>query len=370
LRIIEGAGERIAQVRLKHDLTAMTLKVSSSPHIYTTESIPTIMLAVVISLMPAALGAVYFFGARALVLIILAAASAVGTEALCQKLRGVPVKVNDYSAVVTGILLAFNLPAHAPWWMAVLGSAFAIGIVKELFGGIGYNIWNPALAARAFLLASWPTTMVSNTDFPAPRGGTLSGAELEGITQATPLQLVKNTIVPVLDKAESVSAAQVENARQVLEQMATTGYYGELFWGRVGGVIGETSAALLILGAIFLLARGYIDWRVPAGYIATVAVLAWVFGGPGGYFTGNAGFHIFSGGLLLGAFFMATDMVTSPITRKGKWVFAVGCGVFTMLIRIKGGYPEGVSYAILLMNTATPLIDLYTRPKVYGGSSL
>ena len=346
----------------------MTLKVSSSPHIYTTESIPRIMLAVVISLVPATAGAVYFFGTHALVLIILAVASAVGTEALCQKLRGVPVTVNNYSAAVTGILLAFNLPANAPWWMAVLGSAFAIGIVKELFGGLGYNIWNPALAARAFLLASWPTTMVSNAGYPAPRGGSLSGVELDGITQATPLQLIKNTIAPVFEKAESVSAAQVENARSVLEQMATADYYGELFLGRIGGVIGETSAALLILGAIFLLVRGYIDWRVPVGYIATVAVLAWIFGGRDGYFTGNVVFHIFSGGLVLGAFFMATDMVTSPITRKGKWVFAVGCGVFTMLIRLKGGYPEGVSYAILLMNTATPLIDLYTKPKLYGGS--
>jgi len=347
---------------------AMTLKVSSSPHIFTNESIPRIMLTVVISLVPAAVGAVYFFGAHALVLIVLAVASAVGTEALCQKLRGVPVTVNNCSAVVTGILLAFNLPANAPWWMAVLGSAFAIAIVKELFGGIGYNIWNPALAARAFLLASWPTTMISNTEFPAPRGGSLSGVELDGITQATPLQLIKNTIIPIFEKAESVSAAQLESARRVLEQMASADYYGALFWGRVGGVIGETSAALLILGGILLLARSYIDWRVPVGYIGTVAVLAWVFGGPEGYFTGNVGFHVLSGGLLLGAFFMATDMVTSPITRKGKWVFAVGCGIFTMLIRLKGGYPEGVSYAILLMNTATPLIDLYTKPKIYGGS--
>ena len=322
----------------------------------------------VISLVPAAAGAVYFFGTHALVLIVLAVASSVGTEALCQKLRGVPVTVSDYSAAVTGILLAFNLPANAPWWMAVLGGVFAIAIVKELFGGIGFNIWNPALAARAFLLASWPTSMISSTGFPAPRGGNLSGVELDGITQATPLQLIKNTVAPVFDTAQSASAAQLENARSILEQMASADYYGVLFWGRVGGVIGETSAALLILGAIFLLARGYIDWRVPVGYIGTVAVLAWIFGGPDGYFTGNVIFHVLSGGLLLGALFMATDMVTSPVTRKGKWIFAVGCGVFTMLIRIKGGYPEGVSYAILLMNTATPLIDLYTKPKIYGGS--
>jgi len=326
------------------------------------------MMGVVISLMPALAGAVYFFGWHALLLIVLAVISAVGTEYLCQRLRGAPISVSDYSAVVTGILLAFNLPANAPWWMAVLGSVFAIAIVKEFFGGIGYNIWNPALAARAFLLASWPTTMVSNTGYPAPRNGYLAGLQLDGITQATPLQLIKNSIAPVIKQAESYSAEQVAAASQALERMAGAGYYQSLFWGKIGGVLGETSAALLILGAVFLLIKGYIDWRVPLGYLGTVAILAWVFGGPEGYFTGNVLFHLLSGGLILGAFFMATDMVTTPVTRKGKWIFAAGCGVFTMLIRFKGGYPEGVSYAILLMNTATPLIDSYTRTKIYGGS--
>ncbi|OGG04444.1 MAG: hypothetical protein A3F83_04560 [Candidatus Glassbacteria bacterium RIFCSPLOWO2_12_FULL_58_11] len=347
---------------------ANILHVSSSPHIYTRESVQRIMLTVVIALLPAALGAVYLFGTRALILILVAVATAVGAEALCQKIRGVPVTIRDYSAVVTGILLAFNLPANAPWWMAVIGSVFAIAIVKQLFGGIGYNIWNPALVARAFLLASWPTTMVSNTDYPAPRGGTLSGLTLEGITQATPLQLIKNNIAPVFKQISAYSASEVETARKALDGLAGADYFGSLFWGRVGGVLGETSAALLILGAVLLLVRGYIDWRVPAGYIASVAVLAWIFGGPQGYFTGNVLFHVLSGGLLLGAFFMATDMVTSPVTRQGKWIFAVGCGALTMLIRLKGGYPEGVSYAILLMNTATPLIDSYTKPKIYGGS--
>ena len=326
------------------------------------------MAGVVISLVPASLGAVYFFGLEAVILILAAVGSAVGTEALCQKLRGVPLKVGDYSAVVTGILLAFNLPANAPWWMAVIGGAFAVAVVKEVFGGIGFNIWNPALAARAFLLASWPTTMISSTEYPAPRFGSLSGLQLDALTQATPLQLVKNVIKPLLEQPGQAGAAQLEAAHQALARMASADYLGNLFWGQVGGVIGETSAALLILGGIFLLVKGYIDWRVPAGFIGTVALLAWIFGGPQGYFTGNPAFHVFSGGLMLGAIFMATDMVTSPVTRKGKWIFAIGCGVFTMLIRIKGGYPEGVSYAILLMNTTTPLIDSYTKPKVYGGA--
>ncbi|MBW7996753.1 MAG: RnfABCDGE type electron transport complex subunit D [Candidatus Glassbacteria bacterium] len=349
-------------------MAEINLKVSSSPHIYTAESIPRIMVAVVLSLVPAAAGAVYFFGLHAAMLIALAAGSAVGVEALCQKVRGVPVKINDFSAAVTGVLLAFNLPANVPWWMAIVGSAFAIVVVKELFGGLGYNIWNPALAARAFLLASWPTSMISSTDFPAPRDGTLSGLQLDSISQSTPLQFIKNVISPLLDKPEEATRAQLEAVRGALEQMQGLDYVLSLFWGRVGGVIGETSVALLLIGAIYLLIRGYIDWRVPLGYIGSVAVLAWVFAGPEGYFTGNAAVHVFSGGLILGAFFMATDMVTTPVTRKGKWIFALGCGVLTMLIRIKGGYPEGVSYAILLMNTATPLIDSYTRPKIYGGS--
>jgi electron transport complex protein RnfD len=349
-------------------MAEVNLKVSSSPHIYTAESIPRIMIAVMLSLVPATLGAVWFFGLHAALLIVLTVASAVGTEALCQKLRKVPVRINDFSAVVTGLLLAFNLPANAPWWMAIIGGAFAVAVVKELFGGIGYNIWNPALAARAFLLASWPTSMISSSDFPAPRAGTLSGLDLDAISQATPLQFVKNVVTPLLEKPAEATAEQLRAAHAALEQMNGSQFILDLFVGRVGGVIGETSVALLLIGGIYLLIKGYADWRIPLGYIGTVAVLAWVFAGPEGYFTGNVLLHVFSGGLILGAFFMATDMVTSPVTRRGKWVFAIGCGVFTILIRIKGGYPEGVSYAILLMNTATPLIDAYTKPKIYGGS--
>ncbi|MBN2289620.1 MAG: RnfABCDGE type electron transport complex subunit D, partial [Candidatus Glassbacteria bacterium] len=222
------------------------------------------------------------------------------------------------------------------------------------------------LAARAFLLASWPTTMVSGDKFPVPRGGTLSGLNLEALTQATPLQLLKNGVAPVLSDT-TATGAQVQAALRVLDQLKGYDYARTLLWGNIGGVLGETSAAVLILGALLLLFKGYIDWRVPAGYLGTVALLAWIFGGPQGYFTGSVLFHLLSGGLILGALFMATDMVTSPLTRRGKWIFAVGCGVFTVLIRVKGGYPEGVSYAILLMNTATPLIDIYTKPRIYGG---
>ncbi len=342
------------------------LKVSSSPHIYTRESTSRIMLTVAIALMPAAIGAVWFFGLPALLLVVLAAGSAVGAEYLWCRLRRKPQTIGDWSALVTGLLLAFNLPANAPWWLAVIGGAFAVIIVKELFGGLGFNIWNPALAARAFLLASWPTKMISSGDFPAPRNSTLSGLQLDALTQATPLQFIKNNLEPVLQDPAAFSADQVQAAHRALEQLSTTGYYQDLFLGRVGGVLGETSALLLLAGGLFLLVRGYIDWRIPVGYLGSVALLAWVFG-PLGWFTGDALFHLLTGGVILGALFMATDMVTSPVTPRGKWIFAVGCGLITMLIRFKGGYPEGVSYAILLMNTTVPLIDAYTRPKIYGG---
>jgi len=345
------------------------LKVSSSPHFYTGESVPSIMKGVLISLAPATLGAVYFFGWHAAMLIVLSIGSAVAAEAICQRLRKVPRSIDDYSAVVTGLLLAFNLPANAPWWVAVLGGVFAIVVAKEVFGGIGFNIWNPALAARAFLLASFPTVMISSPDYPVPRGGTLSGLALDGLTQATPLQLIKNTVAPILQNPSAYSPQDLQHAQQVLAQTGQWEFYRNLLLGNMGGVLGETSAALLLIGAIYLFVRKYIDWRVPLGYIGTVALAAWVFAGPAGYFTGNPLLHVLSGGLILGAFFMATDMVTSPVTRKGKWIFAVGCGLLTVLIRVKGGYPEGVSYAILLMNTATPLIDAYTRPRVYGAEA-
>lgn len=342
------------------------LKVSSSPHFRTEESIPSIMKGVLISLVPATAGAVWFFGWQAALLIALCVGAAVGAEALCQRLRGAPVTVNDYSAALTGLLLAFNLPSNAPWWLAILGSVFAIVVVKEVFGGIGFNIWNPALAARAFLLASFPTAMISSPEFPVPRGGTLSGLGLDGVTQATPLQLIKNTVAPVLQDPSRFTGEEVARAQAILEQIGHGAFYNSLLLGNIGGVLGETSALLLLLGAVYLFVKKYIDWRVPLGYIGTVALLSWIFAGPEGYFTGNVLLHVLSGGLILGAFFMATDMVTTPVTRKGKWIFAVGCGLITVLIRVKGGYPEGVSYAILLMNTATPLIDAYIRPKVYG----
>lgn len=341
------------------------LLVSSSPHIREDVSVPKVMYGVVIALVPALIGSVYFYGMRALFLTALACVAGLATEAVIQRARRVPVTIRDGSALVTGILLAFNLPPGVPWWIPVVGSVFAIAIGKQVFGGLGYNPLNPALLGRAFLLASWPVHMTT-TWLPA-RGGTLSGIGMQGIdavTQATPLAVLRKVSDIIADPASTTH--QIVQAREVLTDLGSVDSMLNLFVGRVGGCIGETSVLLLLIGAVYLLYRHFIDWRIPAAYVGTVAVLAWMVAGPDGLFTGNALFHVLSGGLILGAFYMATDMVTSPVSPRGMIIFGVGCGILTTIIRTVGGYPEGVSYSILLMNVATPLIDRHTRPKIFG----
>ncbi|MBS4015209.1 MAG: RnfABCDGE type electron transport complex subunit D [Candidatus Latescibacteria bacterium] len=316
------------------------LYVSVSPHLRSRISIQTIMWSVVIALIPALIGSVYFFGYRALLINGLAIVSALGFELVTQKLFGRRITVTDGSAVITGMLVAFNLPPGVPLWIPIIGSAFAIIIVKQIFGGLGYNFVNPALAARAFLVISWPQLITAN--WLPPQSGFLAG--YDAVTQATPLSLIKT--IP------DISVIQNLNSWPVLKN---------LMLGNVGGCLGETSAVLLLIGAIYLLIRGFVNYRIPLAYIGTVALLSLIL--PTKL---SPLFHIFSGGLMLGALFMATDYVTSPLTTQGKWIFGIGCGVLTMLIRLWGGYPEGVSYSILLMNVATPLIDRYTRPKIFG----
>lgn len=335
--------------------------VSSSPHITDKDSIPKIMYGVVISLIPATIGSIYYFGIRAGWVILLAIIAAVTTEAGLQKLMKKPITVKDGSAVVTGILLAFNVPAEVPWWIPVIGSAFAIAIGKVPFGGLGYNPLNPALLGRAFLLASWPTRMtIFNTP---PKGGSLSGIDL--ITSATPLNVFKQQKDIIASLANDPNMTEkVNNAQQAISQLYDS--YGNLFLGKIGGCIGETSALLLLIGAVYLIYKRYIGLRIPLSYIGTVAVLSWIFGGTEGIFSGDPIFHVLAGGLMLGAFYMATDMVTSPVTSSGRYIFGVGCGAITVLIRLVGGYPEGVSYSILLMNLTVPLIDRYTKPKTFG----
>ena len=306
------------------------LIVSMSPHIRADESISRIMRDVVIALLPATFAGLYYFRMGAAKVIIAAVLAAVITEAAIQKIRKRPVTINDWSAVVTGLLLAFNIPATAPWWLPVIGSIFAIAIVKHTFGGLGHNFMNPALAARAMLLASWPVPM---TNFVTP------GAD--AVTTATPLALIGG----------------LEAAGQPLPSI------WDLFIGNVGGSLGETSAILLILGGLYLVYRGVITPRIPLIYIATVAVMTFILGGFNAHFMT---LQIFAGGLILGAIYMATDYSSSPVTAKGQMIYALGCGIITSIIRIYGGYPEGVSYSILLMNVAAPLIDKYTSPRIFG----
>ncbi len=334
--------------------------VSSSPHIYDQESIPKIMYSVSLALLPAAFGAVYFFGLRALYIIIIGIVSAIATEGILCKLMKKPLTISDGSALLTGLLLAYNVSAQVPLWMPAVGSFFAIAVGKFVFGGLGYNPMNPALLGRAFLLASWPTHM---RNFSAiPHNGKISGIDV--ITSPTPLEILK-TAKEILQNQSQYSIEKVNVYKQAILELSDS--IGNLFWGNVGGCLGETSAFLLLIGAVFLMYKRYIGWKIPFSYIGTVALLSWAFGGKDGLFSGFVLFHIFAGGLILGAFFMATDMVTSPVTFRGRIFFGIGCGIITVLIRQIGGYPEGVSYSILLMNLLTPMLDRWTKPRVFGG---
>jgi len=345
--------------------------VSAAPHIKQKFSVSSVMWQVALALTPALLAAVFFFGFRAFMLTLYGVMAAVITEAIIQKLRGIPISVTDGSAVVTGMLLAFNINVASPWWLPVVGSVFAIAIGKQVFGGLGHNPMNPALLGRAFLVASWPTLTTAGWTATAPYknifNSSINGLKNlpsnipEVITSATPLGVAKALRDPAL-----ISRDMAETIMNKLADMETI---RDLFWGNIGGCIGEVSAGLLLLGAAYLAYKHIIEWRIPISYIATVFVLTYIFGGINGLFSASIllpVFHIFSGGLILGAFFMATDMVTSPVTKKGRFLFGIGCGVITVVIRLVGGYPEGVSYSILLMNIAVPLIDRYTVPKPFG----
>ena len=304
------------------------LKVSAPPHISTKDDIPTIMFDVILALMPAMVAGAFFFGYRALMLVLVSVISAAGFEELWNILFKKKSTVNDLSAVVSGILLAYNLPVTAPLGLPVAGSFFMIIIVKMCFGGLGHNFMNPALAGRAFLMASWPALM---TRFVEPFYKLEWWYTADAVTSATPLN------------SEFSGNVSIWN----------------LFLGNVGGCIGETSALALIIGGAYLILRRIITWRIPVCYICTVAIISALFGH-------NPLFEIFAGGLMLGAIFMATDYTTSPFTPLGQIIYAIGCGVITCVIRFAGGYAEGVSYSILLMNIATPLIDKLTPPKIYG----
>ena len=303
--------------------------VSPSPHVWGKNSVSRVMFDVILALIPAAVASTYFFGLRVIFIIGISIASAVLTEAIIQLIRKKPITTGDLSAVVTGLLLAYTLPSTVPLWIPAIGSFTAIALVKQAFGGLGQNFMNPALTARAILFAAWPMHMIMYA---------IPG--VDGMTTATPLALLKAG----------------ENELPSL-------WYA--FVGNIGGSLGETSALALILGAAYLLFRKIISWRIPFVFIGTVGLLTWILGSEG-LFTGQGIYSIFLGGLILGAFFMATDYVSSPLTPKGKIIMGIGCGILTVVIRLYGGYPEGVTYAILIMNLFVPLIDRYTMPRVFG----
>jgi electron transport complex protein RnfD len=300
------------------------------------------MWGVVLALAPATAWGLYAFGWRAAWVTMLAVAGCVATEAVVQVLRGRPATVADGSAALTGLLLALNLPATSPWWMVLFGAAAAIVLGKQVFGGLGQNPFNPALVARVLLLVSFPVQM---TDWTVP-GGALADA----LTAATPLGEAKTAVL----------------ATGSLSAVAAKLSFWRLALGLQGGCIGEVSTLALLIGAAFLLYRKIITWDIPVGFVlATLAVTGAAWGvAPDRYLA--PWLQLVAGGLTLGAFYMATDMVTSPLNRRGRWIFGVGCGVLTGVIRLWGGYPEGVSFAILLMNAAVPLIDRATKPRKFG----
>ncbi len=292
--------------------------LSSSPHDHSHVSVTRIMLDVILALIPTTLAGIYFFGMNAVWLIATCVATCLATEALCRLIMKRESSIGDLSAIVTGLLLALNLPAGLPLWMAVVGSVFAIAICKQVFGGLGMNPFNPALAARAFMIISFTGPM---TTWLKP---------CEAVTTATPLA---TGIMPS---------------------------YWNLLIGNMPGCIGEVSSLALLLGAAYLLYRKVITWHIPVAFIATAAIYAYISGGA------PVPAQLLTGGLLLGACFMATDYVTSPITNKGKLIYGFGCGLLCMLIRQFGSYPEGCSFAILIMNAITPLIDRWTQPRPFG----
>ena len=322
------------------------LTMTASPHIKSPIKTRNIMADVVIALMPALVWAIYVFGFRALTITAISVVSCVAFEYLYRKLMKKSNTISDLSAVVTGILLAYSLPVSTPLWIPIIGSFFAIVIVKQLYGGIGKNIINPALAARVFLFVAYPTELTAFTEpgkYLSPFAVNVSKAASDITAGATPLVDLKNGIIPDADITSTLI-------------------------GNIPGTIGEVSATILILTGIYLMIRKVITWHIPVTYIATVALITLVLP------LGNAGgvsfmlLQLFSGGLMLGAFFMATDYVTSPATSVGRIIYGVGCGLITVFIRYFGGYPEGVSFAILIMNLFVWYLDKETKPKAFGGA--
>lgn len=313
--------------------------ITSSPHIKSKEDTKSIMLDVLLALIPSLAVSTYVFGLRAILMTAVSIIACMVFEAIYDKIVGKENTVTDLSAAVTGVLLAFVCPVTLPYWMLIIGDGIAIIFAKCIFGGLGKNFINPALAGRAFLLASWPVAM---TTWVAARSHVGLGSTADVVSTATPMAILKGSAEGDLPSVMSV------------------------FLGVTGGSMGEVSAVLLLVGGIYLLVRKVITIQIPASYILTVAVLAAIFPAEGYGHLEYMLYAIFGGGLMLGAIFMATDYSTTPVSKKGQIVFGIGCGLLTTMIRFFGGYPEGVCYSILLMNTTVWLIDKYTRPTKFG----
>ena len=323
------------------DYKNLKLIASSSPHIRSNEDTRSIMLDVIIALLPAMGWSIYCFGIKALVLTLVSVVSCVFFEWAYRKLMKKSCMVGDLSAVVTGMLLSFVCPVDLPWWVIIIGAFFSIVVVKQLYGGIGCNFLNPALAGRAFLLASYATAM---TTWAIPK------IRPDVTSAATPMAIMK------------------EGTEEAFTTLMSNYSIGDMFIGKVGGSLGEVSALCLLVGGVYLLIRKVISWQIPVAYIGTVAVLTLIAAPAGMDNVQYMLYNVFGGGLMLGAIFMATDYATSPVTKPGQLIFGIGCGLLTCFIRRFGSYPEGVCYSILIMNCTTWLLDKYIRPTIYGAA--
>lgn len=342
------------------------LILSSSPHIHDKRSVPKIMLIVILSLVPALLFSVWFFGFLAFKVILITTVSAFVAEALWLLIAKAPLRpLTDLSAVLTGLLLAMNLPSSTPWWVCILGGFLAIWVGKQVFGGIGHNLFNPALVARVALLIALPAMMT--TWYPtlpmAKENSDVVVHESSATKKSTPPQFI--SCATPLGEVSALKTANPEG-EDIFASITTSKDYYNYFIGNKAGSLGETSCLALLLGGIMLVCFKLIKWQVPVVFIGTVAIFTGLVHFFAPTITPPATFHILTGGLFLGAIFMATDMVTTPITTLGCIIFAFGCGVITSVIRIWGSYPEGVSFAILLMNSVVPLIDRYCHTRPFG----
>jgi len=349
---VEEAEKAIPATEEAEKAIAPELYVSISPHFKSAETVSKIMWTVVACLIPPLILSVFIFGFQTLIIALVSVGSCVGTEWVSNRCLNRPTDtIKDGSAVITGLLLAYIIPPGVPLWMPILGGVMAIYVTKVLMGGIGFNIFNPALIGRAFLMATYPVAITSAWLPPIRDAAVFKymGAGVDAVTTATPLYVLKHYgMAAVLERFGSLSVI-----------------YRDFFIGWRPGCIGETSAFLLILGGVYLIYKRYITWHIPVSVIVSVAFFTWIFGGEK-FFTGNPLLAVLSGGVIIGAFFMATDYVTSPTQKTGQILFGVGIGALTVLIRLKGGYPEGVCYAILLMNAVAPAIDRWFKPKRFA----